>query len=240
MASKQFLLDENTVVTIYKRRGNRNVRLTITSGGEVRVSIPTWAPYATGLKFAHQRQAWIQAQKRPTELLTDGQTVGKAHHLRFIPRDNLNKPTSRIAGGELIVYYPQQLDIQNSEVQAAAHKLCVRGLRRQSEQLLPQRLTQLAQQHSYDYKSVSIKALKSRWGSCDSHKNIVLNLYLMQLPWENIDYVLLHELVHTKVLRHGPDFWQEFEKTAPDAKKLRKAMAAYHPVLRGSIDTAVA
>ena len=82
--------------------------------------------------------------------------------------------------------------------------------------------------------------MTSRWGSCDQQHNIVLNLFLMQLPWELIDYVLVHELAHTQVLRHGPDFWQLMERLLPDCRSLRRRMRDHQPVLDSSLPTAVA
>jgi predicted metal-dependent hydrolase len=121
--------------------------------------------------------------------------------------------------------------VQDEVVQKAASTAGVRALRVQAEQLLPQRLAELARQHDFTYQSVSVRSLKSRWGSCDQKKRIVLNLYLMQLPWQLIDYVLLHELTHTVVLQHGPNFWAAMERIEPRARQLRKMMHTYHPVL---------
>jgi hypothetical protein len=53
----------------------------------------------------------------------------------------------------------------------------------------------------------------------------------MQLPWQLIDYVLLHELTHTKHLNHGDDFWQEFLRHEPAAKALRKIIKTHKPIL---------
>jgi hypothetical protein len=53
----------------------------------------------------------------------------------------------------------------------------------------------------------------------------------MQLPWQLIDYVLLHELTHTTILRHGPDFWRALEAVLPNARVLKKAMREYQPIL---------
>jgi predicted metal-dependent hydrolase len=76
---------------------------------------------------------------------------------------------------------------------------------------------------------LSWSRLKGRWGSCDQDKNIVLNLFLMQLPWQLIDYVLLHELCHTMHLDHGPGFWQTFLMHKPTAKDLRREIRHYQP-----------
>lgn len=240
MAFKQFALDDALNIKVYKRRGSRNIRLSIASTGEVRVSIPTWAPYASGLQFARSRQAWILEQRQDVAPLTDGQLVGKAHHLRFTTDSRDKKPTSRITAGEIIVRYPAELNSDDVAVQAVAQKACIRALRQQAQQLLPQRLTTLAARHGFSYNSVAIKQLKSRWGSCDTQKHIVLNLFLMQLPWECIDYVLVHELVHTKVLHHGADFWSTMEANLPNTKALRKQIKSYQPVMNGLPTPAVA
>ncbi len=116
-------------------------------------------------------------------------------------------------------------------VQAAAKAAALRALRKQAVSLLGQRLAQLAQIHGLDYRGLTIKRMKRRWGSCDGQHNIVLNLHLVQLPWECIDYVILHELAHTKVLHHGPDFWAMLESLEPKARALRKAIKRYQPDL---------
>jgi len=155
--------------------------------------------------------------------------VGKAHHLHFIAQHNLIKPTSRVTSSEVLVRYPSSLVVNDQIVQKVATAASMRALRTQAEQLLPQRLRSLALQHDLTYKSVAVRQLKSRWGSCDHTGHIVLNIFLMQLPWDLIDYVLLHELTHTEILRHGPDFWQMLEKYLPTAKQRRKEIKKYQP-----------
>jgi predicted metal-dependent hydrolase len=107
----------------------------------------------------------------------------------------------------------------------------IRALRKQATSLLLARLKQIAAEKGLSYRSSAIKQLKSRWGSCDQHANITLNLYLVQLPWHLIDYVILHELAHTQVLHHGPDFWDVLERLQPNARSLRRAMKEYRPTL---------
>lgn len=234
MPNKQFLLDGDMPVTIYKRRGNRSLRLSVNAEGEVRVSIPAWAPYSAGLSFAKSRRNWIMSQRKPSRMLVEGQAIGKAHHLNFLPRTGIAKPTSRVVDGAVIVRYPAELAAADPVVQAVAREGSIRALRAQAEQLLPQRLAALARTHDFSYARVSIKRLKSRWGSCDQNRNISLNLFLMQLPWEYIDYVLLHELMHTRIMRHGPDFWRAMEALQPNVKQLRKLLHQYQPALEGT------
>lgn len=234
MAYKQFALDERTSITIYKRKTSRSLRLSITADGKIKVSIPAWAPYHAGLKFAESKRDWIAAQKRPDKQLIQGQTIGKAHRLKFVTASGANRITSRIKNNEVTVTYSVGMKTSDPEVQRVADAAGIRALRRQAETLLPQRLDSLASRHGFTYRSVSIKQMKSRWGSCDQHRNIVLNLFLMQLPWDCIDYVLLHELTHTKVLKHGPTFWSAMSEVMPNVIELRKRMKDHHPILHSS------
>jgi len=233
VATKQVDIPGIGPVTLYKRRGNRSLRLSLGSGGEVRVSLPYWVPYAAGEQFARSREAWILAHRSPTPaLLEDGHAVGKAHHLRFAPSFEAKKPVGRIKASEVEITYPRSLTLADPAVQKAARSAAIRALRKEAERLLPQRLHQLAERNGFTFSNVQIKQLKSRWGSCSSKKEITLNLFLMQLPWHLIDYVLLHELTHTKVMQHGAPFWQELERHAPRAKALRKEIGNCQTVLR--------
>jgi len=98
--------------------------------------------------------------------------------------------------------------------------------------LLPPRLARLASEYGFSYRSVSAKQLKRRWGSCDSQHNIVFNFFLMELPWDLIDYVLLHELTHTEHMHHGPDFWSRLKQISPRALDLRRQINTYRPIIQ--------
>jgi predicted metal-dependent hydrolase len=232
MAFKEFQLDGLGTVKIYKRRGSRSLRLSLAPNGDVRVTIPSWASYSSGLSFVKSRAAWIENHKPlKTELLKEGQQIGKSHRLHFIRSLSASKASSRVGQIEITVTHPARLVSEDASVQKAAQQACVRALRKQAEQLLPQRLATLAAQHDFTYKSMDVKLLKSRWGSCDQHKNITFNLYLMELPWNLIDYVILHELTHTEVMKHGPSFWDAMKQVAPNVQSLRKAIREYRPIL---------
>ena len=73
--------------------------------------------------------------------------------------------------------------------------------------VLVSRLSELAELHGFTFNQVSIRNQKSRWGSCSSNNNISLNQKLYYLPAELRDYVLVHELAHTREKNHGTHFW---------------------------------
>ncbi|MBU0729340.1 MAG: M48 family metallopeptidase [Proteobacteria bacterium] len=99
--------------------------------------------------------------------------------------------------------------------------------RAQARDKLLSRLDALAREHGYHYKKVFVKNQKTLWGSCSSKNNINLNLKLLSLPEELMDFILIHELVHTRIKNHGPLFWAALEGIVPDAVSLRKRLKRY-------------
>lgn len=238
MPYKEFDVSGIGKVTVYKRRGNRSLRLSVTPEGTVRVSIPAWAPYQAGLTFLMSRRSWVAAQtqsRSSPELLQSGMAVGKTRQLAYYRDPTLKTVKTSVRKLQVIVTYPAKLSIEDPQVQQAAQSACWRALRSEARLLLTPRLKQLAGQHGFTYRSINVKRMKTRWGSCDQHKNIVFNIFLVQLPWDCIDYVILHELAHTRALNHGPDFWHELEDVLPNAKQMRRKMRGYRPVLMSGL-----
>jgi len=100
-----------------------------------------------------------------------------------------------------------------------------------ARQHLIDRLNFLSKKHGFNYSRVFIKNQKTRWGSCTGKNNINLNINLIRLPHELIDYTILHELVHTRVKNHGRPFWDQMDKLLGDAKKLDKKLSEYRILL---------
>lgn len=218
-------------ILLAKRRGAKNIRISIQADGSVRVGLPAWAPYAAGISFALTRAEWITTHRtaRAKLVLENEARVGKSYRLNFVNEAGLTTIRSRVSGSTIMV--TSSLPYTSEKVQSAAAKACERALKLEAEKLLKIRLDELALKHSFYYKSLRIKRLRSRWGSCSADNVITLNYYLLQLPWPLIDYVIIHELVHTKHHDHSPDFWKTFGKVLPDVKTMRKEIKAYRPAL---------
>jgi predicted metal-dependent hydrolase len=222
MASKQFTLESIGPITIYKRKGVRRINLRI-QGGVVKVTQPSWLPYATGVHFAQAQKDWITSQREQQSgaLIKNGKTIGKRHTLYFAENLSLK---SKVNESQIIVGHPKELATDSDEVQHAAKVAIKKALKQEAEQLLPGRLELMAKTYSFEYKEVRVRSMHTRWGSCTNKGDISLNIYLMMLPWELIDYVLLHELTHTKHLHHGEAFWSALEAIMPDIKRRKKEL----------------
>lgn len=216
-------------VKLQKRRGTRNLRLSISAQGEIRVSMPPWVPYKFGLDFVAKRREWIDKHRTRPVLLRQSQVIGKSHRLEFIISRTGRRASVRVIQNNIRVAHPSSLQLTDANVQQAAHRGVLKALQKEAEDLLPARLASIAKNYGFSYKGLRIKHLRTRWGSCDHQRQITLNCMLMTLPWELIDYVLLHELVHTIILRHGRPFWDEMAKHNPKVKQLRRQIREQRP-----------
>ena len=88
--------------------------------------------------------------------------------------------------------------------------------------VLPQRVAYFAKLVGVSYGRITIRAQRTRWGSCSSKGNLNFNCLLMLVPPEVADYVVVHELCHRKELNHSARFWAEVERVLPDYKAYRK------------------
>lgn len=132
--------------------------------------------------------------------------------------------------GRWCLEYPPQTEFTRPEVQEQLKGLIGKALYASAKAYLPQRLDELARKHGFSYVSVRITSARTRWGSCSSRRSVSLSCYLMLLPDRLIDYVLLHELVHTQEMNHGPAFWQLLDRAAGgDSRRLRAELSAYRP-----------
>lgn len=97
----------------------------------------------------------------------------------------------------------------------------------QARRLLVDRLGELAARHGYQFNKVTVKNQRTLWGSCSHRNNINLNVNLFRLPEELRDYVILHELVHTRHKNHSRAFWRELDGLVGDAKGLQRALRRF-------------
>ena len=84
-----------------------------------------------------------------------------------------------------------------------------------------ERLEYYNEYYQLEYNRVSIKKLKTRWGSCSSKKNLNFNYRIIFLPSDVADYIIVHELCHLKELNHSKTFWTLVAEQFPNHKELR-------------------
>jgi predicted metal-dependent hydrolase len=217
-------------------RSNRAKRLNITikpfTG--VRVSVPHSVSFKKAKQATEERIDWIKSHlskmQKAEDLFTvfnlDTKFQTRTHHLDMKVSETATLK-SVVRNNKINVSIPVSNKVEDAEVQNEIRKAIERAWRKEAKDYLPKRVKELAAKHKFHYKNVAIKNAKTRWGSCSFDNNINLSLHLMRLPDHLVDYVILHELVHTKVKNHSRDFWQLLDIVSGNAKKLDREVKEY-------------
>jgi len=104
-------------------------------------------------------------------------------------------------------------------------------LKKAARKDLPARAARYAALMGVHCGRITIRAQKTRWGSCSAGGNLNFNCLLMLCPPEIRDYVAVHELCHLKEMNHSPRFWQAVEQTLPDYRARRQWLKQNGPAL---------
>jgi predicted metal-dependent hydrolase len=198
--------------TITLRRSGKasHIRIRVAPDGRLRASLPLYAPLFLVKRLIKssrpQLRAMLDEQHTDTHF-AHGMQIGKSHTL--IVRDS----TSRLAkatrhGQQIIVQLPPGKNINDPTIHRHVRDVVISALRIEAKSYLPKRLSYLATKYGFSYQKVRFSHAGSRWGSCSSNGTISLNIALMKLPFELIDYVLVHELSHTVEMNHSDNFWE--------------------------------
>lgn len=209
------------------------LRLKIQTNGQIVAQLPHFVSTREVVKLLERSRPSLRQNLKamPTKKnYHDNDTIGKSHilHLRSnAVRDHVMVTKSAI-----------NVDLTSRTSSAIREHLIKDGvekaLRLEAKAYLPRQLRFWALKFAdrgIHYERVQFTHAKSRWGSCSSTGTISLNIMLMTLPQDLIDYVLLHELNHTIHMDHSAAFWAELEEICPHAKRRRKLMRQYSPYL---------
>ena len=221
-------------VTLFSSKRAKRLSITIKPFTGVRVSVPRYVSFKKAKQATEERIDWIKSNlskmKKAEDLFTvfnlDTKFQTRSHHLELKVSDT-DTLKSIVRNNKISIIIPQSNKMEDSAVQTEIRKAIERAWRKEAKEYLPARVKVLAEKHKFKYKNVAIKNTKTRWGSCSFSNNINLSLHLMRLPDHLVDYVILHELVHTKVKNHSKDFWQLLDIVSGNARKLDREVKEY-------------
>lgn len=225
------------VGTICLRRSHRarTIRLKVDRKDGIVVIMPDHIPERYAIEFVDRKKNWIkkslarQAELKNQYTIFDETTTFRTKN-RILRIQQHNKATIKTAVSktEIRVWYPDFGKVEDERIQKQIRRAIEETWRIEAKRFLPLRTQELAQKHSFNYNRVRVKKAGTRWGSCSSSNNINLNIQLMRLPDTLIDYIILHELVHTVEKNHQSGFWNLLETILPGAKKMDKSLNKYN------------
>ena len=236
MSSEQKLNLDGIPITLYRSKKAKNINISIRPFKGVRVAVPRLASFRQAKQFVVLRKHWIEKHAAQMKQFEDRQTVfnwdtqfnTKYRTLKLI-KSKINVTSFNYTENQLFIKIPESKNILNSDVQDFIVNVIEKTYRLEAKAYLPNRVEKLAKTFGLVYKKVKINNAKTRWGSCSSENNINLSLQLMRLPDYLIDYVILHELAHTKVKNHSTQFWNFLDYlTDNKAKNLDKELKSFY------------
>lgn len=202
------------------RSKRKTVGLYIGSDGRLIVRAPLRAPRILIDAFVHEKEPWIlekqalarqMAERNRPRQFVEGESflyLGQAYPLKIV--DHQPKPLIYNAG-----FHLRQAD------QPRANAVFETWYRGQARQLIGERVAGYAQNHGFQYKKIRIGGARTRWGSCSSSGTLSFTWRLVMAPLEMIDYVVVHELVHTRIRNHSSAYWEALAVIMPDYKPRR-------------------
>lgn len=230
MASKRLVADNDFgQIIIHTRRGARNITMRVKPDG-LHLTVPPRSLLKKVLEVLqpYRKQLLEQLEQiapKPVDL--SFRIHADCFHLS-LASSKLKHFTIRREEEKMIIYCPENVDFKREDVQKLVRSAILRAMKKAAETYLPPLLSMWAERFGLTYRKVRITGARSRWGSCSAARTISLSCYLMLLPVKLMDYVILHELAHTKEMNHGPRFWELLDgMTEGKALLLRKELRAY-------------
>ena len=199
---------------------SKSIKITLKKDDFILVTMPYICPYKTAREFLISNFEKIKNFNLNKKIIPQDFKT-KFDTLKIIPSDELKT----IKKDRIIhFHYPKSEDFSSNQIQKELSKAYLEALKIEAKNYLVQRLEFLAKKFNFKYNKTSLRNQRTRFGSCSYQNNISLNINLMKYDFDVIDYVLIHELCHTKVKNHSKNFWKEVEKYCPNYKELRKKL----------------
>lgn len=234
MISKKQIISDKDFGKIHfvVRRSARNITMRVKEDG-LHVTTPpyrsiTALPEAIAPFRERLRNVCSEVKPKPFDLNFSIEAECFRLKLETSPLKNF---TVSMRDETVVIACPAHADFTTDRVQTLVKNAVMRAMRKKAEEYLPPLVQYWSSLFDLPYNKVTISKARSRWGSCSSKRDISLSFYLMLLPAHLMDYVILHELAHTREMNHGPKFWELLNQlTDGKALALRKELRMHRPV----------
>ena len=207
------------------------IRISVTPTGTLKASMPAYAPLFMLKRLVKSSRSQLRKmleQQAPAYKFENGMEIGKSHKL-IVKRGE--KTSVKRWGQQILVILAPDDDLSDASVDRMIRDVITAALRIEAKSYLPKRMEFLAEKLGCSYERVRFSHSGGRWGSCSSTGTISLNIALMKLPFNLIDYVIIHELCHTKQMNHSAKFWRLVEDADPSYKLHRKLLKSHSPTI---------
>lgn len=234
MISKKQIISDKDFGKIHfvVRRSARNITMRVKEDG-LHVTTPPYRSITALLEAIapfRERLRNVCSEVKPNPFDLNFSIEAECFRLK-LETSPLKNFTVSMRDETVVIACPAHADFTTERVQTLVKNAVMRAMRKKAEEYLPPLVQYWSSLFDLPYNKVTISKARSRWGSCSSKRDISLSFYLMLLPAHLMDYVILHELAHTREMNHGPKFWELLNQlTDGKALALRKELRMHRPV----------
>jgi predicted metal-dependent hydrolase len=192
----------------------KHVGIRVSQDQSVRIVAPNWLPEHYLESILRKREDWIQkhlhrlrTRKQPVPLLENqillkGKIFQCEYSAQFNRTIEIDEERLLIHAGDAFLEKKYQLAWYRNE----------------ARKYFEHRVHDLAARNGFHYNKIFIRSQTTRWGSCSKRKNLSFNWKIIKAPLSIIDYLILHELVHTEFMNHSRQYWQTVQTLYPEYK----------------------
>lgn len=200
------------------RSNRKTLSVCIDCFGKITVRAPWRCDNERIFAFLREKESWILRQK----VKMQGAGIQ-------LPPDNLNGYELLLLGEKHRIVLTQERYIRfepNAKMiylpEKKGKERLVQWLKENAKRIFSELTTRRAKEMQTAFSSVSVTSARSKWGCCTFDNAIRYSFRLLYVPRDVMDYVIVHELAHTRQKNHSSAFWKEVEKWKPDYKQKRK------------------
>ena len=200
------------------RSKRKTLSLTINENAELIIRAPKRLSIEKIQDFINEKENWINRKKRLIENQIKDLT---SNHNKLLYLGNLF-PINVEQNASKELFFTGEEFIANSIEPDSLSLSIKKWYKNKFKEIALPRVAYFANKHNLMVNQVRIKNQKTMWGSCSSKNNINLNYLLLMAPMGVIDYVIVHELVHTIHRNHSTDFWDSVESIMPEFQEHKR------------------
>lgn len=200
------------------RSKRKTLALTVNRLGEVIARAPYGMNEEHIKAFVKQKQGWLQKQKQKMERAGISLPTENLEGYGFLLLGE--KYTVRLQKETLICLNGQTKELLLPEKNC--EKRLVAWIKENALRIFTEQTERWAKKMGVSFQSVSLSSAKTRWGTCSEDNKIRYAYRLLYAPRAVVEYVVVHELAHTRHKDHGKAFWGLVERYVPDYKARRK------------------
>jgi predicted metal-dependent hydrolase len=200
------------------RSKRKTLSLTINENAELIIRAPKRLSIEKIQDFINEKESWINRKKRLIENQIKDVT---SNHNKLLYLGNLF-PINVEQNASKELFFTGEEFIANSIEPDSLSLSIKKWYKNKFKEIALPRVAYFANKHNLMVNQVRIKNQKTMWGSCSSKNNINLNYLLLMAPMGVIDYVIIHELVHTIHRNHSTDFWDSVESIMPEFQEHKR------------------